>query len=138
MYCKYCRIFHESEEKTKNGNYCFVTRKYKINNENACEGFVLNHFFWCKKKERREEMVVCLHIQKKLREEPEKYRMLYQECKKCKDQKKEIIELHRGVRGGKPVLVKRPLEQHKLCKADEKKPILILKRKPVLIKRKGN
>ena len=151
MFCKYCKTYHESEEKGKTGNYCFSTHKIKDENDAACDVFVLNHFFYCKIYNRRQDMVVCLHIQRKLAEESEKHKILYADCIRCR-QKEDIIELHRGVKTGKPTLIKRQekvapepiIERKKSILIPKQKPELIpkqpllLKRKPMLVKRKEN
>jgi hypothetical protein len=145
MFCKYCKIYHESEERTKFGNYCFVTHKVKEGKEEACKDFTINHFFYCIALQRRQDMVVCMHIQKKLREGSEKHKILYPDCQKC-NQKNEILDLHRGIRADKPILIKRTEKVVPKPVIEEKKPVLIpkqgsklipKKKKPILIKRGG-
>ena len=132
MYCCYCKIYHESEERTKFGNYCHRTHKVKEGNEVACDLFDLNHFFYCKKLQRRQDMVVCMHINKKQAEKSAKHKQLYSDCINCK-QKEEIIELHRGIRSEVPILIKRQQKDVPEPIIERKQPILMPKEKPILI-----
>ena len=147
MFCKYCKVWNESEEKIRGGgNYCVAHHTLKEGKEESCDDFVLNHFFQCIRMQRRQEMEVCLHVHKEISRGSEKHQILYPNCINC-SQKEEIIELHRGIRSEKPlVLIKREQKEapepqilrKKAISMPELKSKLVLKKKdkPILIKRK--